>query len=170
VQDTKTNPATGEQPMDFLLRERDLLLIKGSSSFIIAGRSGRRFPLCIESFDDEVCTSIEPDDIIAVSAPEGGPKEPAVMLLELVRRYGHPLFVLPHQHPGSRRLRYVVSAGPEICLACDIQRGTHPDQHLLCASEELSGIRIKGCADGIRIDGLPEGVTAALCSTDIRTD
>jgi hypothetical protein len=147
--------------MDFPLRGRTLLLLKGSSSFILAGRSGRRFPLCIETFDDETCTTIEPDDIIAVSAPEGGPLEPAIMLLELVRKYGHPLFVLPRRHPGSRRLRYVVSAGPEICLACDIQRGTHPEQHLLCASEELSGISIRGQGDGITVEGLPEGVTAA---------
>jgi hypothetical protein len=147
--------------MDFPLRERDLLLIKGSYSFILAGRSGRRFPLCIESFDDEICATIEPDDIIAVSAPDGGPLEPAVMLLELVRQYGHPLFVLPRRHPGSRRLRYVISAGPEICLACDIQRGTHPEQHLLCASEELSGIRVRGMSDGVWVEDLPDRVFAA---------
>jgi hypothetical protein len=154
--------------MDFPLRDRDLLLVKGSYSFILTGRSGRRFPLCIESFDDEICTTIEPNDIIAVSAPEGGPLEPAVMLLELVRQYGHPLFVLPRRHPGSKRLRYVVSAGPEIRLACDIQRGTHPEQHLLCASEELSGIMIRGDADTVRIKGLPEGAAAVQVSLGIR--
>jgi hypothetical protein len=154
--------------MDFPLHDkRMLLLIQGSSSFILAGRAGYRFPLCIESFEDELCITIESDDVIAVSAPEGGPIEPAVMLLELVRQYRHPLFVLPARHPGSKRLRYVVSAGPGICLACDIQRGTHPEQHLLCASEELSGILIQGTADGIRAEGLPEGVTARPVSLGI---
>lgn len=137
-----------------------LILIRGSSSFVLAGRAGRRFPLCIESFDGEVCTTLEPDDIVAVSAPEGGPLEPAYMLLELVRTYGHPLFVLPREHPGSARLRYVVSAGTEISLHCGIRRGTHPEQHLLCASGELSGILLRGSSGGISIEGLPEGVTA----------
>jgi hypothetical protein len=146
--------------MEFPLGNNELLLLKGSSSFILAGRSGRRFPLCIESFDGEICTTLEPDDLIAVSAPEDGSLEPAIMLIELVRKYGHPLFVLPREHPGSRRLRYLVSAGPRITLACGIQRGTHPEQHLLCASEELSGITILGGENGIEIDILPEGVSA----------
>jgi hypothetical protein len=151
--------------MDFFLRDnRMLLLIQGSSSFILAGRAGHRFPLCIESFEEEICMTIEPDDIVAVSAPEGGQLEPAIMLLELVRHYRHPLFVLPPHHPGSKRLRYVVSAGPEIVLACGIRRGTHPEQHLLCSSEELSGILMHGVAEGIRVERLPEGVTAGPVS------
>jgi hypothetical protein len=144
--------------MNFPLSDRELLLIRGSRSFVLAGRSGRRFPLCIESFNGEICTTVDSGDIIAVSAPEGGDLEPAVMLLELVRTYGHPLFVLPRQHPGSRRLRYVVSAGQEICLSCHIERGTHPEQHLLCGSDELSGIIIRGGTGGITVEGLPEGV------------
>lgn len=160
--------------MDFPLRDdRMLLLIGGSYSFVLAGRAGHRFPLCIESFGDEVCATIEPDDMVAVSAPEGGPVEPAIILLELVRKYHHPLFVLPRHHPGSKRLRYIVSAGPEICLACGIQRGTHPEQHLLCSSDELSGILLHGLPWGIRADGLREGVAAdrvslglTLCELD----
>lgn len=139
---------------------RSLILVRGSSSFVLAGRAGRRFPLCIESCDGEVCMTLDSDDIIAVSAPEGGPLEPARMLLELVREYGHPLFVLPREHPGSARLRYVLSAGPEISLNCGIRRGTHPEQHLLCASAELSGTLMRGTANGIVVEGLPEGVIA----------
>jgi hypothetical protein len=147
--------------MDFPLRDNELLLLKGSSSFLLAGKSGKRFPLCIESFEGEICTTIEPHDLIAVSAPEDGSLEPAIMLLELVRKHRHPLFVLPRLHPGSRRLRYIVSAGPEITLMCGIQRGTHPEQHLLCSSEELSGITMLGTIDGINIDVLPKDVSAA---------
>jgi hypothetical protein len=151
--------------MDFPFRDdRMLLIIRGSYSFVLAGRAGHRFPLCIESFGDEICTTIDPDDTVAVSAPEGGPVEPAIMLLELVRKYHHPLFVLPRHHPGSKRLRYIVSAGPEICLACGIQRGTHPEQHLLCSSDELSGILLQGLPKGIRADGLREGLAADLVS------
>jgi hypothetical protein len=150
--------------MNFPLPGSYLLLIRSSHSFVLAGRSGRRFPLCIESLDGEVCTTIDTGDVIAVSAPEGGELEPAIMLLELVRTYGHPLFVLPRQHPGSRRLRYVVSAGPEICLSCRIERGTHPEQHLLCGSAELSGIVIRGGPDGVSVEGFPEGAVATLFS------
>jgi len=152
--------------MNFPLSPRELLLIRGRCSFVLAGRSGRRFPLCIESFDGEICTTVDTGDIIAVSAPEGGDLEPAIMLLELVRTYRHPLFVLPRQHPGSRRLRYVVSAGHEICLSCSIERGTHPDQHLLCGSDELSGIIISGGPEGIMVEGLPEGAVVSPFSRE----
>lgn len=136
-----------------------LLLVRGRDSFILAGLAGSRFPLCIETYDGEVVQGIDPGDIVAVSAPEGGPAEPAYMLLELVRTYHVPLVVLPKEHPGSRRLKYVVSAGPRILMACGIVRGTHPEQHLLCSSGELGGITLRSTGSGIRIDGLPAGIT-----------
>jgi len=153
--------------MNFPLALHELLLIRGRFSFVLVGMSGRRFPLCIESFDGEICTTVNTGDIIAVSAPEGGDLEPAIMLLELVRKYGHPLFVLPGQHPGSKRLRYVVSAGQEICLSCHIERGTHPEQHLLCGSDELSGVMIRGGNEGITVEGLPAGAVATPFSPGI---
>lgn len=146
----------------FILQDQStLLLIRGSRSFLVAGRAGSRFPLCIEHTSGEVCIALEADDIIAVSAPEGGPLEPAVMLFLLVRNYHLPLLVLPPGHPGSKRLRYVVSAGHEIALNCSIQRGTHPEQHLLCSSDELAGMVLSGTGDGIRVRSLPAAVTAA---------
>ena len=147
---------------------RTLLLLKGPSSFILAGKAGSRFPLCVEYGDGEICTTIEKTDIIAVSAPEGGALEPAVMLMELVRAYHVPLLVLPQGHPGSKRLRYVVSAGPEISLSCGIQRGTHPDQHLLCSSGELAGILLSGTMEGIRVASMPSSVTALILTHSLR--
>jgi hypothetical protein len=135
-----------------------LLLVRGQASFILAGLAGSRFPLCIETYDGEVVQGIDPGDIVAVSAPEGGQVEPAYMLLELVRTYHVPLVVLPKDHPGSRRLKYVVSAGPRILMACGIVRGTHPEQHLLCSSEELGGLSLRSTGSGIRVGGLPAGV------------
>lgn len=144
-----------------------LLLIRGVSSFLLAGKAGTRFPLCIEYLSGEICTTLERDDIIAVSAPEGGSLEPAVMLLQLVRKHHFPLLVLPPGHPGSKRLRYVVSAGPEISLTCGIQRGTHPDQHLLCSSGELAGLCITGTAEGIRTGPLPPGAEAGILTLPV---
>jgi hypothetical protein len=146
----------------------NLLLIQGSSSFLLAGKAGSRFPLCIEYFSGELCTTVEKDDIVAVSAPEGGALDPAVMLLELVRSHHMPLLVLPSGHPGSKRLRYVVSAGPEISLSCGIQRGTHPEQHLLCSSDELAGLQLRGTTQGISTGPLPALVKARIFTLSIR--
>jgi len=136
-----------------------ILIIKGDRSFLLAGKAGKRFPLSILTADSEYCQTIEEDDIIAVSAPEGGSTRAAGMLMELVRSHHMPLVVLPRDHPGSRRLRYVVSAGKEIRLDCTIVRGTHPEQHLLCSSEELGGIVLTGIPGGVEMAGLLPDIT-----------
>ena len=135
----------------------NLLLIRKDPSFLIIGKAQERFSLCIETLSDEYCQTVEPDDLIVVSAPDGGEPEAAAMLVELVRRHHTPLIVLPKDHPGSRRLRYVVSVGPVITTDCTILRGTHPEQHLVCASGELSGITLHGTKEGVRIENLPTG-------------
>jgi hypothetical protein len=146
----------------------ELLLIRKDPSFLIIGKAQERFSLCIETSSDEYCQTVEPDDLIVVSAPDGGEPEAAAMLVELVRRHHIPLIVLPKDHPGSRRLRYVVSAGPLITTDCTIRRGTHPEQHLICASENLSGMTLQGVKGGIEISNLPSG--AGLTHFQYRTN
>lgn len=136
------------------------LLIRQNKAFLLVAHAGHRFSLCIETASEEYCQGIEPDDLLVVSAPEGGEPEAAVMLVELLRRFHTPLVVLPKDHPGSRRLRYVVSAGPVIETNCSIRRGTHPEQHLVCAAEGLSGITLRGVPGGCEIENLPPGATA----------
>lgn len=138
-----------------------LLLIEGSSSFLLIGLVRETFALCIETASEEFCQTLESGDLVAVSAPEGGEIEQAKMLLELVRSYHTPLVVLPRDHPGSRRLRMVVSAGPAIELSCEIRRGTHPEQHLLCSSAELAGMTVARRSDGsgVEITGAPPDIT-----------
>ena len=136
------------------------LLIRQGSSFLMVARAGHRFSLCIETSSDEYCQGIEPDDLLVVSAPEGGEPEAAVMLIELIRKFHLPLVVLPKDHPGSRRLRYVVSAGHAIETNCNILRGTHPEQHLICASAGLSALTLRGISGGCEIVNLPAGATA----------
>jgi hypothetical protein len=135
-----------------------VLLVQGDRSFILVGRALSKFPLYIETFTREYCETVSPDDLVVVSGPEGGNTEPARMLLELVRRYHLPLLVLPKDHPGSGRLPLVVSVSGELHLSCTIRRGTHPDQHLLCSSEELAGITLRSSGDGAEIEGAPPGV------------
>jgi len=135
-----------------------VLHIRGNHSFLLVGRALADFPLYIETFEDEHCEQVSADDLIAVSAPEGGDIEPARMLLELVRRYRMPLLVLPKDHPGSGRLPLVVSVAPSLLLSCSIRRGTHPDQHLICSSEELAGMTLTGSEEGVDLQDVPPSV------------
>jgi hypothetical protein len=145
---------------------RDVLRISGTHSFLLAALVCEPFPLCIETSSGEYCQGMSPGDLVAVSAPEGGSIEPALMLLELVRTHHLPLVVLPKDHPGSKRIPYVVSAGPEIRTNCSIVRGTHPEQHLICSSDELAGIALSGTMEGIRAGNLPAGITCDLIKSE----
>ncbi len=137
----------------------EFLLISGSRSFLLVAQAGATFALCIETMDQEYCQTLEPYDLVAASAPEGGPIEPAIMLIEFVRKYRIPVTVLPRNHPGSKRFPYLVSAGPEIHTRCNIRRGTHPEQNLLCSHDELGGIVLKGSETGVEILNLPDEAT-----------
>jgi hypothetical protein len=137
----------------------EFLLIRGTHSFLLAAQANARFALCIEAAEQEYCQTLDPHDLVAASAPEGGALEPAVMLIEFVRKYRIPITVLPRNHPGSKRFPYLVSAGPEIHTSCSIRRGTHPEQHLICSSDELAGLVLKGTEHGVEILHLPKEAT-----------
>lgn len=134
------------------------LLVKGNSSFILIGKVLTPFTLFIETFEREVSQYLIAGDMVAVSAPEGGEVNQAKILLELVRTYHAPLVVLPRGHPGSRRLSMVVSAGDCIEILCGIQRGTHPEQHLLCGSDEMTGLTMRSCPGGVELGNVPDGI------------
>ena len=99
--------------MNYSLHD-EIAVIRGEHSFFLVAKANARFPLCIESQSGEICQGVDPTDLIVVSAPEGGPLEPGLMMIEMVRAYHTPLLVLPREHPGSRRISYVVSVGPVI--------------------------------------------------------
>ena len=89
----------------------DVLHVKGAHSFLLVASVRENFALCIETRCEEYIQGVHAGDLVVVSAPEAGPVEPALMLLELVRTYHLPLLVLPRDHPGSKRIPYVVSVG-----------------------------------------------------------
>lgn len=155
--------------MNYALND-ELLLIRGKQSFLLVAKVRSSFGLCIETSDDEYCQGVDAGDLVVVSAPEGGAVEPALMLTDLVRTFHVPLLVLPRNHPGSRRISYVVSVGPEILTSCSIQRGTHPEQHFICSSEELAGVTLKRSAKGIDISNLPESIIPKHIKFEIKTD
>jgi hypothetical protein len=132
-----------------------LLLIEGEHSFLLVGRAGEPFPLFIETTAQEYCQGVEADDLIVVSCPEGGPVQPAILLLELVRTWHIPLIVLPRNHPAVSRMRLVVSVAGEIRGQCGIVRGTHPEQGVICAAEEFGSVALRGENGAILIENLP---------------
>ncbi|MHB8164070.1 MAG: alpha/beta hydrolase [Methanoregula sp.] len=148
----------------------ELLLIRRGHSFLLIAKVNALFGLCIETTTNEFCQTVEPTDLVVVSAPEGGAIEPAMMLIEFVRTYHLPLIVLPKDHPGSKRFTYLVSVAPEISTNCSIQRGTHPEQHLVCSSEELAGITLKGTMQGVEILPVPVGLTLQTIKCHIKTE
>jgi hypothetical protein len=150
--------------------EDGLLLIRGNSSFLLVGKAKEQFALCIETSTEEFCQGVMPGDVIVVSAPEGGPLEPALLLMDLVRTYHMPLLVLPRNHPGSRRISRVVSVDKEVHTSCSISRGTHPEQHLVCSSDELAGLTLRGEPGGFEIEGLPAGLSLQTVNYRILLD
>ena len=148
----------------------EFLLIKGKQSFLLAALVKNNFGLCVETAQDEYVQGVEAGDLVVVSAPEGGAIVPALMLIDLVRTFHIPLLVLPKNHPGSKRVSYVVSVSPEIFTSCSIRRGTHPDQHVICSSDELAGINLKRSEHGVDISPLPGGIIPRKIKYEIKTD
>jgi hypothetical protein len=142
------------------------LLIKAPGSFLLIGFVRETFTLFIETLTDEYCQHLNKGDLIAVSAPEGGDVRQAELLLELIRLWHAPLVVLPTEHPGSGRIRMVVSAGDQISLNCSIQRGTHPEQTVICSSDELSGVSLRALDEGVEISMLPPCAEIIIISRD----
>ncbi len=141
---------------------RDVLLIKGRESFLLVGIIAEPFALCLETVEEELFQGIEAGDLVVVSAPENGDIKQGLLLLELVRAFHVPVIVLPKGHPGSLRLRMIVSIGARIGMSCSIQRGTHPKQHLLCSSEELSGMYLERDDGGVLLSYCPSHCTFFL--------
>lgn len=104
---------------------------------------------------EEVVMFLQPDDLIAVSAFDVGDRaEKGIRcMLYLLREFASPIVVLEKNHPTSQRLKMVVSCGDLVRLDCDIQAGTHPEQDILCACPDLSGIEISAVDGGVEIEG-----------------
>jgi hypothetical protein len=49
----------------------------------------------------------------------------------------------------------VVSIGPCTRLSCKIQPGTHPEQNVLCGSEEFHELEVVAEPGGAEIKGIP---------------
>lgn len=142
------------------------LVIRGSVSFLLIAKAAEPFPLLIETDTEELVQGVYPGDLIIVSAPEGGDLLPALYLLEMVKTYHLPVIALPKTHPAGKRLSYVVSAAEKIEMRCDIRRGTHPEQHLLCSADEFTGMILSADENDLVIRSPGPGITVSRLHWD----
>ena len=109
----------------------------------------------LETETEETVLFTEPEDLRVASAFGTGDKilRGLQCTLYQLRELGAPLIVLPKGHPASPRLKVVVSIGPRTRLSCKIQPGTHPEQDVLCGSEEFGDIEILAEPGGAEAKG-----------------
>jgi hypothetical protein len=132
----------------------EILFLMGNSGELGIVKAGEKKQIIIGMPDgEEIFIFLDPEDLIAVSAFETGDKiEKGIKaMLYLLREINTPITVLPENHPTSKRLPMVVAAGDKIRLDCNIIPGTHPEQDILCACEDLSGLEISSSVHGIEI-------------------
>ena len=134
-----------------------ILFLIGNSGELGIVKAGKNKQIFIGMPDkEEIVVFLEPEDLIVVSAFDTGEKaEKGIRsLLYLLKELNFPITVLPENHPTSSRLPMVVATGDHIRLNCNIVPGTHPEQDILCACEDLSGTEITATEDGIDIKGI----------------
>ncbi len=133
-----------------------VLFLIGTSGEVGIIKAGEKKQIFIGLPDkEEVVAFLEPTDLIVVSAFDKGEKTEIGIksLLYLLREINFPITVLPENHPTSSRLPMVVATGDHVRLNCNIIPGTHPEQDILCACEDLSGSEIISTENGIDIKG-----------------
>lgn len=104
---------------------------------------------------EEISMFLDENDLIVCSAFGTGLKyEKAIKsMIYLIREMDAPIVILPKDHPSTSRLKMVTSIGDYIKLDCNIIPGTHPEQNVLCAVDDLSGIIISSSNEEISIEG-----------------
>lgn len=138
------------------LSPEEILFLPGSSGELGVVKPGRDMQIFIGTPEkEEIVLFLSSDDLIAVSAFETGQKaEKGIMsMIYLLKEFGSPIVVLPRDHPTSKRLPLVVSCGEYVRLDCGIQAGTHPEQDILCACEDLSGLELRGVEGAVEVSG-----------------
>jgi hypothetical protein len=143
---------------DISLNESEMLLLRGTAGTVAIVKAGPNGQFFLETECEEIVLGLEPHDLIVASAfsadeiTEKGLK----CVLFMIREIRSPLIVLPKNHPASPRLPIVVSAGGTTVLNCDITPGTHPNQDVLCGSNEFNDLEITGTLEGVHIKNLPQ--------------
>ncbi len=138
------------------LQYNEIIFLKGKSGTVGVAKFAKNGQIFIGTPDeDEIVIFLESKDIIAVSSLKDSPhsEDGIKSLIFLLRDVETPLVVLPSDHPTSKRLPMVASCGETVRLDCNITPGTHPEQDILCAGNDLSGVEIKAIEGGLEING-----------------
>lgn len=134
------------------LANEEILFLSHNDYFLgIVKSKGKSFLL--ETDKREIVLGTGNEDILVVSSFANDKKIKAIMISALysLREFSFPLIILKKGHPASKRLKLVFGCGDKIILDSCIEAGTHPNQHLLCSTEALSGLCILSRKGGIEI-------------------
>lgn len=143
---------------DISLKESEMLLLRGTAGTVAIVKAGPNGQFFLETENEEIVLGLESHDLIVASALSVNEKTEKGLkcVLFMIREIRSPLIVLPKNHPASPRLPIVVSVGQKTVLSCNITPGTHPNQDVLCGSNEFNGLEVTGTLDGVHIENLPE--------------
>ncbi|MGZ8878971.1 MAG: hypothetical protein ACXW1N_01285 [Halobacteriota archaeon] len=133
----------------------EILFVRSADGVIGVIKSGCSRQLFIETTDDEIVMAVSAEDLFVASGfnNDSTTTKAIVCTLSLIRDAGSPLIVLPKDHPASSRLRVVASVGKRTVLRCDIERGTHPEQDVLCGPAGLNGLEIVAAKGSVVLRG-----------------
>jgi hypothetical protein len=141
--------------MHIVIEQDEIAYVVGlSGTLAIAKTKGNFFYLETES--EEIVLFTDREDLVVASSQGIGEKVMRGLCCTIyqLRELGAPLIVLPKGHPASPRLKTVVSIGPSTRLSCKIEPGTHPEQDVLCGSEEFHGGQVLAKPGGAEILGM----------------
>ncbi len=137
----------------------EMLLLRGNEGTLGIVKVGEENQFFLETDTDEIILMLEPEDVLVASG--FGTDEKIInglkCVLYMIREVRSPFIVLPKKHPASGRLRIVVSAGSKTRISCSITPGTHPEQDILCGSDEFDGVEISGVKGGVEFNNFTGG-------------
>jgi hypothetical protein len=140
------------------LKESEMLLLRGTAGTVAIVKVGPHGQFFLETENEEIVLGLEPHELIVASALSVDEKTEKGLkcVLFMIREIRSPLIVLPKNHPASPRLPIVVSAGGKTVLSCNITPGTHPNQDVLCGSNEFDSLEVTGTPEGVQLKNLPQ--------------
>ncbi len=141
------------------LNNNEMLLLRGREGTLGIVKAGEKGHFFLETETEEILLALEPDDLLVASGFGTDKKviNGLKCVLYMIREVGSPFIVLPKKHPASKRLKIVVSAGDRTRISCSIIPGTHPEQDILCGSDEFDGVEISGVKGGVEFNNLKGG-------------
>ncbi len=142
------------------LDNNEMLLLRGNEGTLGIVKVGEKKQFFLETEREEILLALEPEDLLIASGFGTDKKviNGLKCVLYMIREVGSPFIVLPKNHPASKRLMVVVSAGRKTKISCSIIPGTHPEQDILCGSDEFDGVEICGVKGGVEFNNLTGGM------------